>query len=424
MSVVAVIETCPECGERRSGHAADCLNPAGILDDAERFIRRFVSFQSRHQSAAFVLFVAHVYAIDAAPSAAYLRITSAVEESGKTPSLEVLEQLLGDRCLNMLGVTPSFVFRIRDKVGPVALLLDEIDNTLKDRKDDGARDLLALVNGGYRRSAKVGRSVGRDHEGRVFRAFGPCAIAGLGSLHPTTESRCIPIVLERKERGAGERWLPHLVEDEASALSGRLAAWATPERIAELKAAQPSIPPELRDRHAEAWWGLFAIADAAGEDWPMRAREAAVALHAHRDAATTWSVKVLLLAHVREAFAESGRDRLSTAELLRRLVENEEGPWGRFWGVELGREGPPRAAATELAAKLRDFRTPAGGPIKPHGVRLPDGTTPRGYYLADFADAFERYLPATAATPATRLASPVAPVAGAAGGMGQGVLDG
>jgi hypothetical protein len=204
---------------------------ADTLDSAETFVGRFVSFGSDHQSTAVALWIAHVFAIGAAPSAAYLRITSAVEESGKTTLLEVMELLLGDRCLNLLSATPSFVFRKRDKVGPVALLLDEIDNTLKDRKDDGARDLLALVNGGYRRSAKVGRSVGREHEGAVFKAFGPCAIAGLGTLHPTTESRCIPIVLDRKVRGSGERWLPFLVDAEAVAIREQFAGWANADTL-------------------------------------------------------------------------------------------------------------------------------------------------------------------------------------------------
>ncbi len=120
--------------------------------------------------------MAHCYAIEAAHAAAYLRITSAVEESGKTTLLEVLEQLLADRGINAVSISPAAVFRTREKVGPVALLLDEIDNTLRNRQDDGARDLLALVNAGYRRSATVIRTVGREHEARRFRAFGPAAM--------------------------------------------------------------------------------------------------------------------------------------------------------------------------------------------------------------------------------------------------------
>jgi hypothetical protein len=394
-----------------------------LLASLEAFVRRFVSFQSDHQAAAVALWVAHVYAIDAAHAAAYLRITSAVEESGKTTTLEVLELLLGRRGINAVSISPAAVFRTRDKIGPVALLLDEIDQTLKDRKDDGARDLLALVNAGYRRSAAVIRTVGQNHETRRFAAFGPAAIAGLGSMHPTTESRCIPIVLERKIRGKGERWIPFLVEHEARALEAELERWATEETIGRLRNARPDLPPELRDRHVEAWWGLFAIADAAGGEWPTRARTAAIVLHGERDAAATASLGVLLLDHVRQAFDDAGTDRLATADLLGRLVENEEGPWARWWGAEVVRDGPPRAAATDLARKLRPFE------IRPKVIRLPEGTTPRGYHLEDFDQAFARYLPppsggdATGATPATPLARPVAPVASVAGGSGAEASD-
>jgi hypothetical protein len=230
--------------------------------------------------------------------------------------------------------------------------LDEIDNTLRDRKDDGARDLLALVNAGYRRSARVVRTVGQNHEARAFAAFGPAAIAGLGSLHPTTESRCIPLVLERKLRGSGERWIPFLVAEEARAIAVALESWANEETITSLKAARPAIPEELRDRHAEVWWSLLAIADMAGGDWSSAARTAAVVLHADRDATDSMSLGVLLLEHIRRAFDEAEVDRFSSADLLGKLVEQEEGPWARFWAAEVNRDAPPQAAATDLAPQV------------------------------------------------------------------------
>lgn len=388
---------------------------AGLLGEVERFVCRFVAFPNADQPAAVALWTAHVYAIDAAPSAAYLRITSAVEESGKTTLLEELELLLGDRCLNLVSATPAFVFRKRDKDGPVALLLDEIDNTLKDRKDDGARDLLALVNAGYRRSAKVGRTVGREHAAQFFAAFGPAAIAGLGSLHPTTESRCIPIALERKDRGSGERWLPFLVENEARSIADRLASWASVETIASLRAARPEIPRELRDRHADAWWSLFAIADAAGGAWPEVARAAALALHAGRDAEDSMSLSVLLLSHVRRVLEEHEVDRASSAQLIRWLVELAEGPWARWWASSVDRadKGEDHAldrAAASLSGFLKPFRREDGKPIKPGVVRLPDGSTARGYTHEDFSDAFPRYLGVTGVTSVTPLARAVTPV--------------
>lgn len=223
-------------------------------------------------------------------------------------------------------------------------------------------------------------------------------------------------------RGSGERWLPHLVGDEASAIAARLEAWATVDTIAALREAVPAIPLDLRDRHAETWWSMFAIADAAGGAWPERARRAALVLHASRDEAETMSLKVLLLAHVRAAFEEASTDRLATAALLHLLVQNEEGPWGRFWGAELNRDGAPRAAATDLARHLRPFG------VKPRVIKLADGSTSRGYRLDDLEDAFERYLSpssmgdVTDATNVTPLASAVTSVTSVTGGT-EGTSD-
>jgi hypothetical protein len=208
---------------------------AGLLDDIRSHINRFIGFGSDHASVAVTLWVAHCYVVAAAAIAAYLRVRSAAEESGKSTLLEVLHQLLRTLGINAVSVSPSVVYRLREKVGPVALLLDESDNGLAKRQDDSARDLLAIVNAGYRRSATVYRTEGRSFEPRAFKCFGPAAIAGIGYLEPTTESRCIPVVLPRKQRGSLERFLSFKVEPAANRLADRLDAWATPEVIDSLQ---------------------------------------------------------------------------------------------------------------------------------------------------------------------------------------------
>jgi hypothetical protein len=244
---------------------------------------------------------------------------------------------------------------------------------------------VAIVNAGYRRSATVYRSDAKTFEPRAFKAFGPAAIAGIGHLEATTESRCIPIVLSRKPRGSCERYIEHLVEAHALALSEKLAAWATEATAERLRRSVPSYPEVLSDRQVETWWGILAIADEAGGEWPELAREAAVALHGDADQ-DTLSLGVLLLSHIRVAFEEKDTDRMSSADLLKLLVANEEGPWARYWATEVGREGTPQAAAGDLAGKLRGFR------VKPKKIRLLDGTTARGYMLEDFQEAFHSYL--------------------------------
>lgn len=73
-----------------------------------------------------------------------------------------------------------------------------------------------------------------------------------------------------------------------------------------LAAAQPTFPPGLSDRAEDAWEPLLAIADLAGDEWAVRAREAAVALHQARECDED-NDGTLILAICRRALAE--RDR-------------------------------------------------------------------------------------------------------------------
>ena len=91
---------------------------------------------------------------------------------------------------------------------------------------------------------------------------------------------------------------------------------------------------------------------------------------------------VLLLRDIRDVYAAAGVDRLSSAELASRLGELEESPWGDLWGKQLDARG--------LARRLRPFQ------VRPRTVRLDDGTTPKGYHLEQFEEAFSRYAPVPA----------------------------
>ena len=127
-------------GEQGPNHADDCNDLDTILTDVEAHVTRFVAFGSRHRSVAVALWVAHVYAIDAAPFGclpAYQVCGRGKREDD--PVRGAGTSKFGKHGINAISISPSVVFRLRDKVGPVALLLDEIDNTLKNRADDGAR---------------------------------------------------------------------------------------------------------------------------------------------------------------------------------------------------------------------------------------------------------------------------------------------
>jgi hypothetical protein len=101
----------------------------------------------------------------------------------------------------------------------------------------------------------------------------------------------------------------------------------------------------LNDRAADAWEPLLAIADAAGDDWPARARAAALALHdVELDSDST---NVALLRAIRDVFEHRGVDRMRTADLIAELVARDSEPWGTWWGAAVD-EAIPAGRATSL----------------------------------------------------------------------------
>jgi hypothetical protein len=143
----------------------------------------------------------------------------------------------------------------------------------------------------------------------------------------------------------------------------------------------------LDDRQADICEPLLAIADVAGRDWPQRCRESLLTLYAG-ETDEDESLGIKLLSATREAFKVTNVDRLSTQHLLEQLMAQESGaPWPGWWEHDL-KNGNTRGPAARLARLFKPFG------IHARVIRLPDGTTPRGYLREDFEEAWKRYCPA------------------------------
>ena len=380
---------------------------AEILDDVRRFVQRYVVL-TPDQAVAVALWVAHVYAFGAAITTPYLHVSSATMRSGKSRLLEVFDVLLGGRSRFTMNISPAALYRVIDANPGTAVLMDESDRTMNGNREK-AEELFGLINSGYRRRGgyairMVG--MGASMKPQEFATFSPKVIAGIGTLQDTLADRCIPIRMRR--RLPTEHVERFHERDAASAdpIRASLEVWANIDTIAALAAARPKLPLELHDRAQDAWEPLFAIADMAGEEYGARARAAAIALHGSGASYAEERLELLALGHVREAFEESGEEKLATAMILEALVHRDDGPWAEWWGEAVG-NGKPLAAARRLGRLLEPFD------VKPTKIRLGDRSV-RGYERADLADAWERNLPVgtgTTGTSGTPLASDVPGVA-------------
>ena len=344
-----------------------------MLDDVARYIRRYVVL-SDSQTRACTLWVAHCHAFAAAEATPYLHVTSAVKQCGKTRLLEVLEPLVPTPWLTG-RVSAAVLTRKVDSETPT-LLLDESDAAFAHRSAYGEA-LRSLLNSGYRRSGRSSLCVaeGTGLTYRDFSTFCPKAIAGIGALPDTVTDRSVRIALKRRTPDeAVDRFRLRHAPRVGAPLRAQLDGWRG-QALTVLRDAEPTLPPELSDRAADMWDPLLAIADLAGDDWPTRARHAAIALSG-RVSVDDDALAIRLLTDIRHVFTE---DTVRSAALVHQLVILEDRPWADGTG------GRPITQA-RVARLLRPFGI--------HPVKLRFGeTTANGYTARMFADAWSRYLP-------------------------------
>ena len=276
------------------------------------------------------------------------------------------------------------VFRKIDRDRPT-VLLDEYDTIFKDRDQEPLR---ALLNAGNEPGTRVPRCAGANRDQLTdFNIYSAKALAGIGKLPDTIADRTIEIRLKRKKAGEeAERFRRREVRDAAEPLHQSLVSLLG-HHVDQLATARPELPAGIDDRAADMWEPLFAIADAAGDEWPERARRAALALSGG-DVREDDSAGVTLLRDIYGIFERRGIERIASAVLCDDLHEIEESPWGEWHGKPI----TPRGVAKILARYE----------IEPRQFRFGEQNQ-RGYERAWFEDAWARHLPSPAGLSATPL---------------------
>ena len=350
------------------------IDGAELLDEIHEFLDRFVSYPSEHAKVAHVLWIAHTHSMEVWESTPRLAFLSPEPGSGKTRALEITETMV-PRPIETINATSAAIFRkVSDPDGTPTLLWDEID-TLFGPKAKENEDIRGLLNAGHRKGATALRCVIRGKEIQVeeMPAYCAVALAGLGNLPDTILTRSI--VIRMRRRAPNEKILPYRRRDharEGNALRDRLALWIA--SLSNLESARPEMPACIADRDADCWEPLLIIADSAGGSWPERARVSAVSLVSAARAASP-SLGVRLLQDLRKVFGEE--QAKFTIDIINKLVEMEESPWGDLKGKPID------------ARRLSRLLEPYG--VTRKQVRIGEKTG-KGYTREDLHDPWGRYL--------------------------------
>jgi Protein of unknown function (DUF3631) len=209
------------------------------------------------------------------------------------------------------------------------------------------------------------------HEPRAFATYAACAIAMIGRLPGTLADRSVTNDLVRRK--ADEAIEPFRFDrvEHLTVLARKLMRWAR-DNAEVIAVTDPRMPAGLYNRAADNWRGLLSIATVAGGDWLARGHKAALAGAGPDDAQLE-----LLLGDIRDTLGK--QIEVPSADMVNALVALEGHPW-----AELGRSGKP-LTQNRLARMLKPLR------IAPTMIG-PETDRKRGYKIADFSDAFDRYL--------------------------------
>lgn len=347
----------------------DPVDGADLLNEIVATIRQQIICEPETATAA-ALWVAMTYLVDQFDIAPLAVITAPEPRCGKSG----FRRLLGTMVYQPMSVenmSSAVLFRAFDMWCPT-LLIDEYDTFIQN--DEAMR---GIINAGHERGGQVWRCVGDDHTPTAFNVYGPKLLSGIGKLPATIIDRSILLVLRRKLTTETVKRQRDVAKSYFESIQQKLMRFAA-DQAATVGAARPAIPIELNDRQQDNWEPLFQIAETVGGNWPALAKQAALKLSCSKDDVQSRGVE--LLGDIKEVLGWSTVPpaTISTAELIKELCSDPEMPWATYYR---GNAISPR----QLAKLLKAFGIESGS------VRC-GASTSKGYKVADFKDALERYL--------------------------------
>jgi putative DNA primase/helicase len=353
-----------DSAERLSPH--DPIDGRMLLHAIVAIIERYIACE-RYVAQAAALWIMFSWCIKVMKIAPIACITAPEKRCGKTQLLRLM-YFLSRNPLKADNITTAALFRSIEKWKPI-LFIDEYDAFLK-----GNEEMRGVLNAGFEYDGCVIRTNPKTFEPTEFNVFCAKVISGIGHLPDTLKDRSIMLELRRKRKDETRERLRYADPTEFEIIKDKLAQWSD-GNIEALRDARPVLPESLNDRAQDCWEPLLAIADQVGGEWSEIARDVAIAISGSEEASP--SINEELLADIKLIFQSVNTLNISSFDLLFKLCEDDELPWATW---NKGKPMTPR----QLSTRLSDFN------VSSKQIRQ-GAKTMKGYVVADFQDAFDRY---------------------------------
>jgi len=345
-----------------------------LIIEIRNYLGRFISYPSKNALMAHSLWIMHTHLMDEWETTPRIVFMSPEPGSGKTRALEITFLLVSNPILSTTSTAGYIAREINNQSKRSTLLLDEIDSVFSDKKNQN-EELRSILNGGYRKGAKVGKCtmVGKKITTEQLEIFSAVALASLNILPDTIADRSI--IINMKKRSPQEKiesYRQRLEKEKSKKLKSSIEKWA--KENSGIGKHYPDLPTEIHDRKADIWEPIITIADCAGKKIGQEARETAINLTMESTNQKP-TLGIQLLKDLKDLFLE--KEKLSTVEILSQLNNKEESPWGDFYKNGLS------------PGKLASMLKPYG--IRPKTMRI-NTSVFKGYEIDQFMDPWNRYI--------------------------------
>jgi len=347
------------------------------LDLIENFFRRYVVYPNEHALTAHVLWIPHTYLMGLWDISPRMGFFSPEPGSGKSRALECSRRVAHNPMPTASITGASFMRMVHE--GDYTIFIDELEGIYGSGQ---ARDvngtLTSVLNAGFESDAVAHRCEANTNKPQIFKIYAPVMMAGLNraKLPDSLKSRMIAVHMKRRLPGDKiADFRKRRAEAEAKPICEALTEWCA-EAEGKIDLDALSIPSDVRDRDADVWEPLFAIAQVAGGEWSRRVTESARWFVSARtdDSADSSGLRLL-----RDCAAILETAHTCIPDWLRaELFNMSDAPWSTW-----GKNG---SGMTTFALKqwLKDYS------IKPKPVRV-GGVTVKGYHVNQFNDELARY---------------------------------
>ncbi len=377
-----------------------------MLSKIETYLRSYLSFDGDRYFLPLALFAVleHCWneCFDEVP---YLSVAAPVKGAGKTRVLELLQFLAGDgKAVLLVGsVTLAALYTETDEKKVV--LIDE-----SERLQNPHSPFRPILNGGYRSGQHLKRKIGG--EVKSFSIFGPKVFAQIGDVHDSLRDRCIVVEMQRTMAGGRIEFVRQFAKEEGAEISREIedAVGGNVGAVRDAYVNYHNLYPSLdflRDRDRELWKPLFALCQVFAPDRIHDLERSAADIAALKtkpvrrfEHLKAEEERIQKLEYAERLLRDSltvmgGRDRITSADLVRGLRDIPTSPWRSYEGTGI--------TDISLAAMLKLFD------VEPKTIRFRPKTQPNSTAKGYLREPLDRAFFANQAEPEDTGRNPVTP---------------